>query len=153
MKHLFTILFFIFLASAVSAQNSTANSNSYKTAVGVKLWDGAGANLKTFLDDKSALEFIGFFWRNGTRITGLYEFHGNLNTEGNVRWYLGFGGHASLYKNAKGGGVDGVAGIDFKLTKAPVNIAIDWQPSIEIGVGSLNGFAGSYGGLAIRYTF
>jgi hypothetical protein len=153
MKHLFVILICTFIVTTATAQNSTANSSSYKSAIGIKIWDGAGATLKTFLDERSALEFIGFFWRNGTRITGLYEYHGNLNTEGNVKWYLGFGGHASLYKNGTGGGIDGVAGIDFKLAKSPINIAIDWQPSIEIGVGSLNGFAGSYGGLAVRYTF
>jgi hypothetical protein len=152
MKKLLVIIFFAFLAGFVNAQNKTATSNEYKTAIGIKLWDGAGLNLKTFLTDKTALEFVGFFNKNGTRITGLYEIHGNLNTEGNLRWYFGFGGHASLYKYAKGGGVDGVLGMDYKFSNMPLNLALDWQPSVEIGVGSLNGFAGSYGGFAIRYT-
>ncbi len=152
MKKLLTILFFTLITGFAMAQNETANSNEYKTAIGVKLWDGAGLNLKTFLTDKTALEFVGFFNKNGTRITGLYEIHGNLNTEGNLRWYIGFGGHASLYRYAKGGGIDAVLGMDYKFSNIPLNLALDWQPSVEFGVGSLNGFAGNYGGFAIRYT-
>lgn len=152
MKQLVIIAAFFMFAYTVSAQNKTANSLTYKTAFGVRVWDGAGLNLKTFLTEKTALEFVGFFNTYGTRITGLYEFHGDLNTEGNLKWYLGFGGHASLYKFAKGGGVDGVAGIDYKFENLPLNIALDWQPSVEIGVAQRNGFQGGYGGLAIRFT-
>lgn len=152
MKKLFVIVSCIFLVNIVAAQNKTVSSNEYKTAIGLKFWDGAGLNLKTFLTDKTALEFIGFFNSTGTRITGLYEIHGNLSTEGNLKWYIGFGGHASLYKYATGGGLDGVLGVDYKFSNMPLNLALDWQPSVEIGVGPLNGFVGSYGGLAIRYT-
>jgi|APDOM4702015248_1054824.scaffolds.fasta_scaffold380670_1 hypothetical protein len=153
MKKLLVILFFTFLAGLVKAQNGTATSNEYKTAIGIKLWDGAGLNLKTFLSDKTALEFIGFFNSTGTRITGLYEIHGNLSTEGNLKWYIGFGGHASFYKKlGTGGGIDGVLGVDYKFNNMPLNLALDWQPSVEVGVSTLNGFVGSYGGLAIRYT-
>jgi hypothetical protein len=152
MKQILILVIFFALAVTASAQNKTANSLTYKTAVGVRIWNGGALNLKTFLTDKTALEFIGFLGTYGTRITGLYEFHGDLNTEGNLKWYLGFGGHASLYKSGKGGGIDGVAGIEYKFENLPLNLALDWQPSIEAGVGPLNGFQGSYGGLAIRFT-
>lgn len=136
------------------AQNKTANTKDYKTAVGLKFLNGGGLSLKTFLSEKEAAEFIGFFYYEGTRITGLYEFHGSLNTEGNLRWYLGIGGHASLYRksSARGFGVDGVIGLDFKFPNQPFNIAIDWQPSVEFGVGGNNGFKDNWGGLALRYT-
>lgn len=150
-KSLLFSLFVLGIQIAI-AQNKTETGTDYKTAIGVKIWDGAGLSLKTFLSEKAALEFVGFFNRNGTRITGLYEIHGLLNTEGNLRWYLGFGAHASLYKLAKGGGLDGVAGLDFKFNNMPLNLALDWQPTFEFGVGTLNGFHGNWGGLAIRYT-
>ena len=82
----------------------------------------------------------------------MYEYHGDLNTQGNIRWYVGFGAQASLYRDATGSRLDGVVGIDIKLPRAPLNIGIDWQPSVELGVGNSNGFAASYGGVAIRYT-
>ncbi len=152
MKKCLLITMLLFVANLLMAQNKTATGTDYKTAIGVKIWDGAGLSLKTFISEKTALEFVGFFNRNGTRITGLYEIHGLLNTEGNLRWYAGFGAHASLYKLAKGGGIDGVAGLDFKFNNLPLNIALDWQPSFEFGVGTLNGFQGNWGGLAVRYT-
>lgn len=51
---------------------------TYKTALGVKVWDGGGISFKTFLIPARALELIGYFNRYGTRITGLDEIHGNI---------------------------------------------------------------------------
>jgi len=154
----FSIVLIILLTGLLTAdgfaQNRTANTKDYKTAVGLKFLNGGGVTLKTFLSDKEAAEFIGFFYYEGTRITGLYEFHGALNTEGNLRWYLGLGGHASLYRKSsiRGFGLDGVIGLDFKFPNQPFNIALDWQPSVEFGSGSYNGFKDNWGGLALRYT-
>ncbi len=151
MKHLISALVFMFVVIAASAQNKTANSLSYKTAIGVKVWNGAGATLKTFLSERDALEFIGFFNTYGTRITGLYEFHGDLNTEGNLKWYVGFGAHVGLYKlDNTVFGLDGVIGIDYKFANAPINLALDWQPSLELKKNY--GFNSNWGGFAIRFT-
>ncbi len=152
MKHLFLAVLTIFFVATAFAQNRTANSNDYKTAIGVKVWNGGAINLKTFISEKNALEFSGFFYNRGTRISGLYEMHGDLNTDGNLRWYLGFGGHVSLYKGYTAAGVDGVIGIDYKVPSAPLNFALDWQPALELGSGSYNGFYGNWAGLAIRFT-
>ena len=45
--------------------------HDYQTALGVKVLDGGGITIKHFLDDRNALEGIGFFWNRGSRITGL----------------------------------------------------------------------------------
>lgn len=151
MKHLLLVLVIMALVTKASSQNKSANSLSYKTAVGVKVWNGAGVTLKTFLTEKDALEFIGFFNTYGTRITGLYEFHGDLNTEGNLKWYVGFGGHVGLYKlNNTVFGLDGIIGIDYKFANAPINLALDWQPSLELKKDY--GFNSNWGGFAIRFT-
>ncbi len=152
MKKLFVIATCIFLVNIVGAQNKTANSIDYKTAVGIKLWSGAGITLKTFISEKNALEFIGYFDRYGTRITGLYEMHGNLTTEGGLKWYIGAGAHVGLYRGVTAVGIDGAVGLDYKFSNLPVNIALDWQPSLEFGSGDRNGFHGNWGGLAVRYT-
>lgn len=152
MKRIFVIATCIFLVNIVAAQNKTANSIEYKTAVGVKLWSGGGITLKTFINEKNALEFIGYFDRYGTRITGLYEIHGNLNTEGGLKWYIGPGAHVGLYRGVTAVGIDGVVGLDYKFSNLPLNLALDWQPSFELGSGSRNGFQGGWGGFAVRYT-
>ncbi|MFZ1528682.1 MAG: hypothetical protein WAT19_08025 [Ferruginibacter sp.] len=152
MKKIFVLSLTLFIGSVLFAQNKTASSLEYKTAAGIKIWDGVGLSLKTFIQEKAALEFIGFFNSDGVRITGLYEFHGDLNSEGNLKWYVGPGAHVGLYKgNNTLFGVDGVLGLDYKFNELPLNIALDWQPSFEFSKGY--GFAGGWGGLGVRYTF
>lgn len=154
MKRIYFLLVLTLTVIASNAQNRTTNSMTYKTAIGARIWDGAGLSLKTFFADKQAMEFIGFFNGNGTRITGLYELHGDLSTESNLKWYVGPGAHIGLYKiggNPKTyGGIDGVIGVDYKFSNMPLNISLDWQPSIEFGSGTE--FQSGWGGLGIRFT-
>ncbi len=152
MKKLILSVFLVTAFIAASAQNSTAEGPDYKTAIGAKLWTGGGISVKTFIKDNNALEFIGYFDRYGTRITGLYEIHGNLSSEGALKWYVGPGAHVGLYKGITAVGIDGVVGVDYKFTNMPLNLALDWQPSFELGSGTRNGFNGNWGGFAIRFT-
>jgi hypothetical protein len=139
----------------VRAQSRSANSSSYQTALGVKVWDGGGISLKHFISRNNALEGIGYFWNQGTRITGLYEIHGPIDGAAGLKWYLGPGVHVGFYNtkfgNGSFAGIDGVLGLDYKFGGAPINMSLDWQPSFEFG--DNRGFVGSWGGLGIRYTF
>jgi hypothetical protein len=136
----------------LQAQNKTAEAMSYKTAIGVRFWNGAGLNLKTFLDEKNAFEATAFLRKGSTTISGLYEFHGDLSSEGNFKWYIGAGANVSFIKATKGTvfGVGGVIGLDYKVKTMPLNFALDWQPAFQFGSGY--GFANDWWGLAIRYT-
>ena len=151
------LFLFVALIFAGLTARSQSMGRSYKTALGVKVWDGAGISVKSFIDGNNALEGIGYFSRNGTRITGLYEIHGDLNGAPGLKWYIGPGAHLGFYNEDyyKGdnvvAGIDGVLGLDYKINKAPINLSIDWQPSFEFADG--RGFTGSWGGLGIRYTF
>ncbi len=149
---LFVCLFFF--SNSVHAQSM---GRSYKTALGIKVWDGAGITFKTFVSEKNAIELIGYFYKYGSRLTGLYEIHGNIDGAPGLKWYLGPGVHVGFYNEKYFGisraiaGIDGVLGLDYKINKAPINISLDWQPSIEFA--DNRGFIGSWGGLGIRYTF
>jgi hypothetical protein len=147
----FTILSF----SVVNAQSKSANSSTYRTALGVKVWDGGGISFKHFVHGNNALELIGYFWNRGTRITGLYEIHGPISGATGLQWYIGPGAHIGFYNDKNGdgafAGIDGVLGLDYKFRGAPINISLDWQPSFEFGTN--RGFYGNWGGLGIRYTF
>lgn len=159
MKKGFLFVVSVFFFIATQAQNRSTNSYSYKTALGVKVWDGGGISLKHFFTGNNAGEFIGYFWSRGVRITGLYEIHGNIGDAAGLKWYIGPGAHIGFYDYFKGNnhidgvyfGVDGVIGLDYKFKGAPINISLDWQPSFEFG--DFVGFVGSWGGLGIRYTF
>jgi hypothetical protein len=154
---LFVSVLFIFISS--EAQSKSSNSSSYRTALGVKVWDGGGITLKHFFSGNNAGELIGYFWNRGLRITGLYEIHGDISGAPGLRWYVGPGAHIGFYDYYKNNnhidgtfiGIDGVLGLDYKFNGAPINLSIDWQPSFEFG--DYLGFAGNRGGLGIRYTF
>jgi hypothetical protein len=150
------LLLLLVVSFAIVQANAQSMGRSYKTALGVKVWDGAGVSFKTFLTPQNALELVGYFYRYGTRITGLYEIHGNINGAPGLRWYVGPGAHIGFYdnkpyKSTTVAGIDGVLGLDLKINKAPLNLSIDWQPSFEFG--DNRGFVGSWGGVGIRYTF
>src|SRR3978361_1471563 len=84
------VVMYIGLANKVKAQSM---GQDYTNAIGVKLLDGGGITYKHFLDDKNAIEGIGFFWNRGTRITGLYEIHHTINGVAGLKWYIGTGSH------------------------------------------------------------
>jgi hypothetical protein len=152
-------VFIFILISVLVTDHASAQSmgRTYQTALGVKVWDGAGISFKNFVAPNNALEVIGYFYRFGTRITGLYEIHGDINGAPGLKWYIGPGAHLGFYNSKNFGnsttvaGVDGVLGLDLKINRAPINFSLDWQPSFEFANG--RGFNGNWGGLAIRYTF
>jgi hypothetical protein len=159
----------IIVVAVLCAEWAAAQSvdRDYRTAIGVKVWDGAGLSVKHFTSDVGALEGILYFWDEGFRLTGLYEFHGDIGGAPGLRWYIGPGAHLGFYDyndddNGNGNdndgndndtyiGIDGVIGLDFKFNKVPINISLDWQPSFEFG--DNRGFNGGWGGLGIRYAF
>lgn len=155
MKKVVLLSFFALSVSFLHAQSKSSNGSTYTTALGVKVWDGGGISFKHFLNDKAALELIGYFWSRGARLTGLYEIHGPISGANGLQWYIGPGAHIGFYNTKYGDGsfigIDGVIGLDYKFNGAPINISLDWQPSFEFG--DNRGFMGSWGGLGIRYTF
>lgn len=155
-KSILFLAFVLTMAIGASAQGAA----DYRTAIGVKFYPGA-ITLKHFVSEKAAVEGLGYFFNNGFRITGLYEFHFDIADVNGLKWYVGPGAHLGFYntkyKNnnniSDGGvaiGIDGIIGLDYKVPSAPINLSLDFQPSIEFG--DYNGYGGSWGGIAIRYV-
>lgn len=139
--------------------NSQATGSDYQTAIGVKFYPGS-LTVKHFVNDGAAVEGLLSFWSYGFRVTGLYEFHGDITGAPGLKWYAGPGVHIGAYNtkwtNAFPGrndglaiGIDGVLGLDYKFDGVPINMSIDWQPSFNI-VGYSHFYG--WGGLGIRYT-
>ena len=61
----------IVLTAFAQGATAQAKGSSYKTALGVKFYPGAGITLKHFVKSNAALEGIGYFWRDGMRLTGF----------------------------------------------------------------------------------
>lgn len=155
------VLLLAALVIITATTNAQSMGSDYKTAIGLKIYPGA-LSVKHFIKSNVALEGIGYFWNYGSRITGLYEFHGNVVGAKGLKWYAGPGAHIGFwndrwkkeYPNRNSGvniGIDGVLGLDYKFKGAPINISIDWQPSLNL-IG-YNYFEGGWGGIGFRYTF
>jgi hypothetical protein len=161
MKNIVFILGLLALL-CVSRTQAQSMGSDYRTAVGVKFWPG-GLTIKHFIRDNRALEGIAYFWGHGFRFTGLYEVHGDINGASGLKWYVGPGAHFGVYNERwhRHGddyyddgdaslGIDGVLGLDYKISGAPINLSLDVNPYLEL----LNGaYIGAWGGLAIRFTF
>lgn len=140
------------------------NSSTYSTAIGVRAGGASGLTIKRFLSPKEAVEVIVWGNRNWLGITGLYELYTPaFKTEG-LNWYYGFGAHINFYDNSWGWskndynenviglGVDGIAGIEYKIKPLPIALSVDLKPNIEAYT---NGSLGWHldPGLGIKFVF
>lgn len=161
MKKVIFLAAVLFSAIVSQSQPKINTGSDYRTALGIKFWPG-GITIKHFVNDNRALEGLGYFWTHGFRFTGLYEFHGDINDAPGLKWYAGPGAHIGAYNEVwyHGGhyyddgdvslGIDGVVGLDYKISGAPINLSLDFQPSLEL---LSQPYFSVCGGLAIRYTF
>jgi hypothetical protein len=105
------------------------------------------------------MEFQALYATESFRLAGLYEFHFPFSKADGLYWCVGPGAHVGFYKNQYQKsysskmdlGIDGVIGLDYKFNGLPVNVSLDWQPSVSFSGNS--GANASYGGVALRYTF
>ncbi|WP_394973290.1 hypothetical protein [uncultured Croceitalea sp.] len=150
MKKLTFILFALIISSTINAQSS------YTTAagLGLDLFSGAtlvGPSAKFFLAEEHAVQAEVMFESNLTVITGLYEYHGNIEGADGLNWFAGAGPSILLFGNGFGTeiAIRPVAGLDYKITDVPLAFSFDWRPFI--GLGDLSNEIGAFG-IGIRYV-
>lgn len=154
MKKLLLIGLGSLLASHVFAQES-----GYKQALGLKVPGGFSVTYKNFINSTENIEAQAMYWKKGFRLVGLYEFNFySFDVEG-LSWFVGPGAHIGFWKkkyqedynSTVDLGIDGIIGLDYKFKDLPLNISLDWQPSLTLlGNSSVTPV---YGGLGVRYTF
>src|SRR5688572_5842488 len=94
-KKILSAAFVLFMLNgAVHAQKTS--SADYRTALGVKFYPGA-ITIKHHLNDKAAVEGLVYLYNQGTRVTGLYEFHFDIPDVTGLKWYVGPGAHVGFY--------------------------------------------------------
>jgi len=151
-KSFLTILFAVSIITI-------ANAQEYKTGIGLRAGLSQGLTLKHFVSEKAAFEgLLSTRWQ-GFDITGLYEIHNQAFDVEHLNWYYGFGAHIGSYNRnyvpwgTTGTviGIDGILGIEYSFSEAPINIGLDWKPAFNL-VGNTE-FWGDGGALSIRYIF
>ena len=161
MKRIIPLVLVVALMTVHSRSQAQAMGSEYRTAVGFKFFP-AGIDIKHFLQSDRALEGVLYFWDHGFRVTGLYEFHGDINGAPGLKWYVGPGAHIGAYNEgwyhdhhyyddgAASFGIDGVLGLDYKINSAPIDLSIDINPFIEM---LHHPYVDVWGGLGVRFAF
>lgn len=152
---------FVLTMILTAAFGMLLNAQDYKTGLGLRFGNGAGFTVKHFITDRSAIEGLLFSKWHGFDITGLYEIHDQAFDVDHLKWYYGFGAHIGFYDGdyVKWGepgssynvfGIDGIIGIEYSFTEAPINIGLDLKPELN-----LIGYTGLWVdfGLSARYIF
>lgn len=142
----------------------TASAQTYTTALGLRLSSSApivnnAISVKQFINDKVAIEGLLAF-RDPLAIGVLVEFHKPFSASG-LQYYYGGGGYLGFIKNYDPNklrtetnvnfGAQGVVGLDYKFSNAPLNISLDWKPELNI-ISDIN-FEPAAIGFTARFTF
>ncbi len=155
------LLFTLIAAAAILTMNvETANAQSYKNAIGGRFGSYNGITFKTGLNKGAMLELIGNFRSNSGvdyfQLTGLYEVYNPIGGAPGLSWYYGAGASVGSMK-VKGNdgdiylGANGVLGLDYKFNGAPINLSLDWIPTLRL-TPNTNFYSGDIG-LGVRFTF
>ncbi|WP_131539801.1 hypothetical protein [Pedobacter nototheniae] len=156
-------LFFTFLgcASLFALSITGAKAQTYKTALGLGLDFGDGTTLvgpsvKHFFSRHGAGQAEVLFGSHLTTINAFYQYNDDIKGAKGLQWYAG--GGPSLNFFSYGGysnttfALKPMAGLDYKIAGAPLNIAFDWRPTIYLGDNDSDFAAGRFG-LGFRFTF
>jgi hypothetical protein len=159
MKKLLTIICLAVIATF--AFHSESSAQSYKNAIGGRFGAANGVTFKTTLGGNKMVDIIANFRSNSNynyfRVTGLYEIYNPISNAAGLNWYYGVGGTVGSVKYKPKDqsdlylGVDGVLGLDYKFADAPINISLDWKPTI--GLVPDTDFDASGVGLSLSFTF
>jgi len=150
-KYLFTLVILFGLLNFTYSQD-------YRTAVGLRLGYPGAISYKTFVSESSAFEgyagFRGYDGFSNVLVVGLlYQKHNDINLDGvsGLKWYYGAGGNISLTSGGSGIGISGVLGLDYSFDDIPLNLSLDWIPTVILAGRSYSGFTPSFGAFTARY--
>lgn len=163
MKLKLTFLLGLFLALS----SLRTDAQDYKSAIGLRLGYPVSLSYKTFISEPGAIEgvlgFRGYSYYSWLNLSAFYQHHFPITSVDGLKWYVG--GGASVYYwnydndfypnndfNSISFGIHGVIGLDYKFANIPLNLSLDWIPTVGFGGEFLGGFGGSYGALSVRYV-
>jgi hypothetical protein len=138
-----------------------AQSQLYRTAIGLNAGYNYGITLKHYLNAKNMVEGIVNF-NYGTGITILYEFNNRHPFDiDEFDWYYGVGGHVKFINGRRANafysdlnahvvlGIDAIIGLEYTFKDIPVNLGINLKPELNFTTDNVFWFDGA---LTLRYV-
>ena len=154
----------LFITALITLLSLPVFGQAFDSAVGLRLGNPISVSYKKFFNEKAAGEayvgfedYVGATWLS---VNAAYLLHEDLEVEGleGLQWYYGAGAGLNNISSDFGGGstfftIAGYIGLSYVFENIPLNLSIDWVPSIFIGsdLGPLGGFDAGYGALSARY--
>ena len=111
-----------------------AQAQKYRTAAGIRVGGGNyGLTVQQKIFDKTTLEGLGLVASREVSATLLAERHfGILGPS--LNYYFGAGGHVGNNKDTGAfGGIDALAGVEYKVALTSFVLSLDFKPSVEFG--------------------
>jgi hypothetical protein len=110
------------------------NAQSYKTAAGIRISSQQAAvnnsvTLKHFFSESVAIEGLLSFG-DPVAIGALVEKHQALGANG-LMWFWGAGAYFA-FAGPRNAGLQGVAGLDYRIPNLPINLSVDWKPELNL---------------------
>ncbi|MFK8056371.1 MAG: hypothetical protein AB8F78_09660 [Saprospiraceae bacterium] len=159
------LLFLLFAGILLSSVSLTAQN--FESAVGARLGIPLSVSYKLFINESDAVEaYAGISSRafyNEARVAVAYQRHNSFDLDAELaplQWYYGAGASVGFYNYAldyignSGGiglGISGYLGVQYAFDDIPLEVTVDWVPTIGIGSNGGRGFAAGYAGAGIRY--
>jgi hypothetical protein len=171
-KKLFLISNLVLLSFSGMTQNKlqVQESGDYTNAIGLRAGENSGITFKKLRPDLTGFEIILSAWPNDFAVFALYEKHFNIESAEGLRYYFGVGGHLSFntwsrvyvdrdgrtwwYKDRTGvgAGIDGIAGLEYKIPPLPLLVSLDLKPYIELNTDG-RVYVSPDPGISLRLTF
>mgnify|MGYP003290201069 CR=1 FL=1 len=154
------------LVLALTMGVSALFAQEYKQAVGLRIGYDFSLTYKTFVSQENfvdvGLNLAPFGGSFGITAYALYDWNFDIPQVDGLSWYVGPGASVGLHSHSFYVSVNGQIGLEYKFNNAPVAIFVDYAPGIYLGVVGAEGdtgsklslgFASTFGGLGVRYTF
>ncbi|UOG75304.1 hypothetical protein MTX78_01600 [Hymenobacter tibetensis] len=140
------LLLFALLAVGTA---STASAQKYRTAAGLRFSSGLyGLTVQQKVLPKTTLEGLLLAGSREVTATVLAEQHFGLLGP-SLNYYFGGGAHVGNHKdNGAFGGIDAIAGIEYKIALTRFVVSADFKPTIEFNAEDWARFAT---GISVRY--
>lgn len=164
----------LFILIAILFTTNDLMAQQYNSAIGLRLGYPTSVSYKQFIGDQSLLEFTagtrGFssgFTNSGIRqyiFSGSYQIQKPLELGDfkGLDYFYGGGIAVSLWTfndsvfsdqfSTTSFGLQGYIGLSYTFDDVPINITLDWVPSLFIGNSFRGGFGAGFGSLGVRYV-
>lgn len=164
------LILFVLFTSSFLLNDLTAQQ--YSSAIGIRIGYPISASYKKFIGTESLLEFTAGtrnfdsgFVNIGIRqwiFGGAYQIQKELDLGDftGLDYYYGGGVSVSFWTFGDGFGeefstttlgLQGYIGLSYAFDDVPINITLDWVPSLFIGNGFVSGLGFGFGSVAVRY--